>query len=499
MPSTKPARGMRDFLPADVRRREYVIGKIREVYERYGFEPLETPAVENIETLTGKYGEEGNQLIYKILKRGVHESTGEADLALRYDLTVPLARVVAEYRDKLPKFFKRYQIQPVWRADRPARGRFREFYQCDVDALGSKSMIVEAELCAAVSDALAALGFNDFAIRLNHREILTSLLSVCGIPLNRQSDALVALDKLEKIGRAGVAEELSQRAIPDEAAINMLNFFDEMNEAARRVEQLVSPTGIPASAKQQLVAKVNEKISEGQLKQLRTYLGSDKTAQRGLDELDSIIKLTKRNGAGSRIRIDFGLARGLSYYTGPIMEVSVTGIGSLGGGGRYDNLVGMFLGEDVPACGFSLGLERIIVVMTERGMFPPDLAISSADVLIASLAQDFLPEAVSLATDLRKTGIQVSLYPDATKKPQKALSYADAQKIPLVILIGESEYKEGAITVRNLVERNQETVFRQVAVDVVQAMLLAAKRTLQLDRLQEEASLKSAKEWLREH
>ena len=166
---TQPARGMRDFLPEDVRRREYVIGVIKEVYERYGFEPLETPAVENIETLMGKYGEEGNQLIFKILKRGVHESTGEADLALRYDLTVPLARVVAEYRDKLPKFFKRYQIQPVWRADRPARGRFREFYQCDVDVLGSKSMVVEAEICAAACDVLTRLGFDDFKIRLNHR------------------------------------------------------------------------------------------------------------------------------------------------------------------------------------------------------------------------------------------------------------------------------------------------------------------------------------------
>src|SRR6058998_1163107 len=164
--STKPPSGTRDFLPADVRRREYVIGVVREVYERYGFEPLETPAVENIETLLGKYGEEGNQLIFKILKRGEHEKTGEADLALRYDLTVPLARVVAEYGDKLPKFFKRYQIQPVWRADRPARGRFREFYQCDVDALGSRSMIVEAELCAAASEALVKLGFNNFTIRL---------------------------------------------------------------------------------------------------------------------------------------------------------------------------------------------------------------------------------------------------------------------------------------------------------------------------------------------
>src|SRR5689334_239851 len=182
MPRTEPARGMRDFLPEDVRRREYVIGRIKAVYERYGFEPLETPAVENIETLLGKYGEEGNQLIFKILMRGEHEASGKADLALRYDLTVPLARVIAEHRAKLPRLFKRYQIQPVWRADRPARGRFREFYQCDVDALGSTSPAVEAELCAAVSEALTALGFQDFRIRINHRRLLTSILNLCEIP-----------------------------------------------------------------------------------------------------------------------------------------------------------------------------------------------------------------------------------------------------------------------------------------------------------------------------
>src|SRR5207302_80783 len=213
MPSakTQPARGMRDFLPADVRKREYVIGVIKSVYERYGFEPLETPAVENIETVMGKYGEEGNQLIFKILKRGEHERTGEADLALRYDLTVPLARVVAEYGDKLPRFFKRYQIQPVWRADRPARGRFREFYQCDVDAIGSSSMVIEAELCAAAADALMHLGFNDFTIRLNHRKVLEGQLDAWGVAPNKHVDVLTTLDKLEKIGFDGVQRELTQK------------------------------------------------------------------------------------------------------------------------------------------------------------------------------------------------------------------------------------------------------------------------------------------------
>src|SRR6478672_1403378 len=227
MPSakTQPARGMRDFLPEDVRKREYVIGVIKDVYERYGFEPLETPAAENIETLMGKYGEEGNQLIFKILKRGVHESTGEADLALRYDLTVPLARVVAEYRDKLPKFFKRYQIQPVWRADRPARGRFREFYQCDVDTVGSRSMVVETELCSAVCDVLVALGFRDFTIRLNHRAVLAGLLQASGVVPDLHASALVAIDKLDKIGAEGVRAELASRGVEDAAAHAVVESF----------------------------------------------------------------------------------------------------------------------------------------------------------------------------------------------------------------------------------------------------------------------------------
>src|SRR4051794_1987608 len=224
--STKPARGTRDFLPDDIRRREHVVGVVREVYQRYGFEPLETPAFENIETLMGKYGEEGNQLIFKILKRGEHEKTGEADLALRYDLTVPLARVVAQYQNELPKFFKRYQIQPVWRADRPARGRFREFYQCDVDVLGSKSMVVEAELIAAASDALVALGFNDFTVRLNHRQVLNGILDQAGVTSEKHADALIALDKMDKAGPEGVAREFSQRGIVDESAVKLMRFFE---------------------------------------------------------------------------------------------------------------------------------------------------------------------------------------------------------------------------------------------------------------------------------
>src|SRR5579863_6473623 len=223
--STKPPGGTRDFLPDEIRRRRYVIDVVRRVYERYGFEPLETPAFENIETLLGKYGEEGNKLIFKILKRGEHEASGEPDLALRYDLTVPLARVVAQHQSALPRFFKRYQIQPVWRADRPARGRFREFYQCDIDATGSISPIVEAEILGAVSEILTSLGFNDFAIRLNHRRVLTAVLQTAGVPLALHGEALVALDKLDKIGADGVRKEFDARGISAECGRAALSSF----------------------------------------------------------------------------------------------------------------------------------------------------------------------------------------------------------------------------------------------------------------------------------
>src|SRR5438477_4395985 len=222
-PKSQPARGMRDFLPADVRKREYVISVIKSVYERYGFEPLETPAVENIETLMGKYGDEGNQLIFKILKRGEHEGSGAADLALRYDLTVPLARVIAQYQNELPKFFKRYQIQPVWRADRPARGRFREFFQCDIDAIGSASVVVEVEQLAAVSEVLRALGFWDFVVQLNHRGLLTAMLDAAGVDAARHGDALIAIDKLDKIGRDGVIDDMAARGIARDAARGALD------------------------------------------------------------------------------------------------------------------------------------------------------------------------------------------------------------------------------------------------------------------------------------
>jgi histidyl-tRNA synthetase len=436
MPSakTQPARGMRDFLPEDVRKREYVIGVIKEVYERYGFEPLETPAAENIETLMGKYGEEGNQLIFKILKRGVHEGTGEADLALRYDLTVPLARVVAEYRDKLPKFFKRYQIQPVWRADRPARGRYREFYQCDADVLGSRSMIVEAEIISASSEVLSKLGFADFVVRLNHRKVLTGILDAAGIASDKHGTALIALDKLDKIGSEGVLREFEAREVLGA-------------DAGKELLALFESSG------------TNEQVVD----RLERFIGENPVGLEGLKELREILSYT----SSSVVRMDPSLARGLSYYTGAIMEIQVKDLaGSLGGGGRYDNLVGMFLGQDIPACGFSLGLERIILIMSERNMFPVNLLRSSADVMMA-VWRDGAEDALSVAAELRSQGVRVDVYPDRDVKLGTQISYASKRNIPFVAFIGEDERGTGQVVLKNLKNGVQETLDRGEVAHVV--------------------------------
>lgn len=458
---TQPARGMRDFLPEEVRKREYVIGVIKNVYERYGFEPLETPAVENIETLLGKYGEEGNHLIFKILKRGVHEQTGEADLALRYDLTVPLARVVAEYSDKLPKFFKRYQIQPVWRADRPARGRFREFYQCDVDILGSRSMIVEADLMAAAGEALSELGFDDFTIRLNHRQALTGILASVGVPLETHDAALVALDKLDKAGREAVQKELGEREIEKRSANTLLDFFVELTSLDHAAE--IAAGENPGEKRKALNAAILGRMVE--------LAGHNEIGAKGVDQLRTILDFAAANGTAARIKVDPSLARGLSYYTGAIMEINVKDLpGSLGGGGRYDSLVGMFLGKEVPACGFSLGLERIIVVMSERQMFPPALVSSPADLMVTIWADETVSESVALASELRAEGLRVDLYPEADKLT-KQFKYASARGIPLVIVLGAEERSRGEIALKDMRSGDQRSIKRAIVAAEVRNVL----------------------------
>lgn len=452
MSKAQPARGTRDFLPAEVRKRDYVIKIIREVYQKYGFEPLETPAVENLETLLGKYGEEGNQLIFKILERGekirkkisegaIKSENDLADLALRYDLTVPLARVVANYKNELPKFFKRYQIQPVWRADRPARGRFREFYQCDADAIGSKSVVVEAELLSAISEILRKLGFEDFQIRLNHRKLLHEMLKAATISPEKQTDALVTIDKLDKISPEEARKELIERGVEALSAAKILEFFAELSKETDNREILT---------------------------RIAAFIGTETDSIRELEQILSLSDETK-------IKVDASLARGLSYYTGAIMEAELTRgdfRGSIGGGGRYDGLIGMFGKEQIPACGFSLGLERIIVVMEEREMFPPALRQASADVLVTIWNEESIGESLRLANELRSQGLRVLVYPEADKLG-KQIKYADGIKIPFVCIAGESEIAENKVTLKNMQTGEQESFKRSELGDLIKKILKA--------------------------
>lgn len=437
--STKPAKGMRDLLPRQMLRRECVIDTVKSVYRSFGFEPLETPACERLEVLLGKYGEEGDQLVFKIMHRGekieralASGSATEndvADMALRYDLTVPLARVVAEYQNELPKYFKRYQIQPVWRADRPQKGRFREFYQCDVDVVGSSSLTVEVEVASAVATVLEQLGFTDFSVRLNHRRLLFGLIESAGIPAALEGTALVAIDKLDKIGVEGVRKELADRGVEGAA-----------------IDHLVGMLALADSPQDEM------------LDRLAAAVGENEAGRTGVDELRKLVGYATGTAAGRYFRIDPFLARGLSYYTGPIFEVAVADLaGSLGGGGRYDNLVGMFLGRQIPACGFSLGLERIIVVMEERGMFGDVETV--ADVMVAVWDEASIGDSIALAGKLRAAGLRVDLFPDLDKVG-KQMKYADSRGYPIVAIVGPDERDAGMVTLKTLSTGEQRQVPR---------------------------------------
>jgi histidyl-tRNA synthetase len=435
MVSTKPPSGMRDYLPDAVVKRRYVLGKVESVFQRYGFLPLETPTMENLSTLLGKYGDEGDQLLYRVLHRGerlsrtlTQEKIDIADLAelgLRYDLTVPLARVVAQYGHQLPRFFKRYQIQPVWRADRPAKGRFREFYQCDVDITGTTSLLAETEVVNAISEVLLDLGFRHVSIALNHRVLLRSMIEVTGIGESMEGTALVAIDKLDKIGPSGVQDELIERGIAPMAAQRLLEF---------------TTVG-------------QDKNNAQTLKALRAMLPLPQ-AQQALADLETLCHLTADAPAGPRLRLAPALARGLSYYTGPIFEVvSEDFSGSLGGGGRYDNLVGMFSGKQVPAVGFSLGLERILLLMEEQQMFP-DLRMA-AQVMVCPLPDTPLAPVVGLTARLRQAGITVELYPEQARLGRQ-LANADDLQIPYALIIGPDEVAQQTYTLKHLATGEQQ-------------------------------------------
>lgn len=439
--STQPAKGTRDFLPLELRRRKHVTDIIRDVFERHGFEPLETPALERLDALLGKYGEEGDQLLFKVLLRGAplvegvrkaadfiavpsHLVEGRSgvtapgaepmlsDLGLRYDLTVPFARVYAAHQNELGAVWKRYQMQPVWRADTPGKGRYREFYQCDVDVVGSTSRVVEAEIAGAAAQCMRTLGFTQFDIRINHRGLLRALIEHAGIAPERETSAIVAIDKLDKLGLDGVTRDLLAHGIPQEAAGRLLD--------------LLGP--------------------QADLAYLEKSLADHQAGMRALQNIREVFAFARGGDAEPHLRFDVSLARGLGYYTGCIFEIAVKDLaGSLGGGGRYDGLIGMFSGRDVPACGFSLGLERILIVMAEREMFPASLA--RLDVVLSVVSDDKLADALRLSRELRAQGLFVDLRPNGMK-PGKLRQYAEGRGARSAVWIENEHVDQASVWLR---------------------------------------------------
>ena len=418
------AKGARDFLPDQMRNRLAVMAILRDVFERFGFEPLDTPAFERIETLTGKYGDEGEKLMFRILKRGEGGKKGEVDMALRYDLTVPLARVVA-MNPSLRMPFKRYQMAPVWRADRPQRGRFREFYQCDVDIVGTTSTLADAECIAVVAASLDALGFDNYVVRLNDRRILRAMARAVGA-IDQETALLVAVDKLDKVGRDGVSRELEAAGFGPSQLETLWSILDV-------------PRGHGATL-DALAAKLDNEGCEG------------------VEVLREVLQLALDMGVSpDRVVVDPTLARGLDYYTGPVYETEVLEpkIGSISGGGRYDGLVGIFGKRDVPAVGVSLGLERLITVMEELGRLPTRGA--TAQVLVTVFSREQAPASLALAHALRSAGVRVELFTD-DKKMKAQFKYANARGFEWLAICGPDEVEAGVVVMKHLASGEQHRV-----------------------------------------
>jgi histidyl-tRNA synthetase len=418
-----PPSGTRDFLPDEVARREAAFATIRATFRDHGFAPLDTPAFERLEVLTGKYGEEGDQLIFKILRRGEHEASGDADLALRYDLTVPLARVVARYGSQLPTPFKRYQIAPVWRADRPGKGRYREFLQCDVDTVGSASLLADAATIVAVADVLDRLGLSGFRIQLNSRRALAGLVEAYGLPDAAETDVLTALDKLDKIGVDGVATDLRARGVPSEAVTAIVDDLDDGD----------------------LDVRVRERLE-----------GTER-GRAGLAEVDRVLELAGQVPGGELVYAPV-LARGLSYYTGPVFEVVHDELAvTIAAGGRYDGLIGMFQSQDVPATGGSLGIERILLLLEQQAAAEEQAALAAPDVVVTVLDEDGAADAVALAQRLRGGGFAVDLEVGGGKLG-KQLKRADRRGARTAVIRGAEERAAGTVAVKDLRSGDQSTV-----------------------------------------
>lgn len=437
-------KGTRDFGPAVMAKRQFIFDAIRSVFQRFGFQPLETPAMENLSTLTGKYGEEGDQLLFKILNSGDFlKDVNPANLAhyksltpriaekgLRYDLTVPFARFVVMNRNEVSFPFKRYQIQPVWRADRPQKGRYREFCQCDADVVGTDSMLCEAEIIVMIKEVLKNLGIRDYTIKINHRGVLNGVAELIGAA-GEEVSLFVAIDKLDKIGEEKVKEELSGKGF---SADSLALLFEVLNAEGSTL------------LKQKFLKEKFKNILPG---------------SKGIQDLEKVLQLVRGLGADeSNVEFDIALARGLSYYTGCIFEVKINNvsIGSVSGGGRYDHLTQAFGDkENLSGVGFSFGVDRIYDAMEELQLFPKKAQISSM-VLVCHLDQPGFEYGLRVLTALRNAGIASEIYPDLTKI-KKQLDYANKKQIPFALLIGPEEMNSGLISIKNLDTGEQEKLY----------------------------------------
>jgi len=435
------ARGTRDFGPAQMNKRNYIFDTIRRVFQRYGFQPLETPALENLSVLMGKYGDEGDQLLFKVLNSGNFiEKVTDADLqagykkmtlkvaekGLRYDLTVPFARYVVMNRSDLVMPFKRYQIQPVWRADRPQRGRYREFYQCDADVVGTESLICEAEIVLMIHEVLRGLGVTNFTAKINNRKILSGIAEVIGAP-GQEGPMCVAIDKLDKIGKEKVEEELAARGF-----------------SAETIEKL-----------QPIYALTDDQTTI--FERLKTWLAPSEIGTKGVEELEEVWKKVSNFGLSQpQMELDVTLARGLSYYTGAIFEVKANGVqmGSISGGGRYDNLTGTFGMPGLSGVGISFGVDRIYDVMEELKLFPENQSVST-QVMITNFDEVAEAHGLGVLRQLRAAGINTELYPDASKL-KKQFDYADRKRIPFVLIIGSEEIETGTYSLKNMQTGEQQ-------------------------------------------
>ncbi len=434
-------KGMRDFLPGEVLKREYVIGVITDVFQTFGFEPIYTPTLEMLETLLGKGGEEADKLLFHAQHPG-----GKEQLGLRYDLTVPLARYVAMHENDLTMPFRRYHIAPVWRGDRPQKGRYREFFQCDVDIVGVASMAADAEIVSLLTTALGRLGFADFTVHINNRKLLTGIGIHAGVPEAQLGDLYRSVDKLDKIGLDGVKKELTASGIAGDAIGRMMDLLQHREgglDALRQVRAQLA--GVPVALE-----------GIGELEQMVEYLGA-----LGVEE--------------SRFTVDLAMVRGLGYYTGPVYETYITkpdNLGSVTGGGRYDELVGMFRGQSLPTTGSSLGIERIIDLLDLLNLYPPELTGTVVQVIVTVFGERTQGASLALANELRAAGIRTEAIMTPRRAIGKQVQYADRKGARLVAFLGEDEIKAGQVKLKRLSDGQEVTVPRAEAAAAARRLLV---------------------------